>query len=113
MSHSDVEGLACASTSAPRAGAAIVIIAVATGFVMAMLDVTIVNVALPAMQSGLSMSLAALVWVVDAYTLSFAALLLLGGALANRFGAKLVYMVGLTIFVVASAICGVAPTAEP
>jgi DHA2 family methylenomycin A resistance protein-like MFS transporter len=110
MSRSGVEILPPGSTAAPRAGATIVMVAVATGFVMAMLDVTIVNVALTAMQSSLSMSLTALVWVVDAYTLSFAALLLLGGSLANRFGAKPIYIAGLAIFVLASALCGLSTT---
>jgi DHA2 family methylenomycin A resistance protein-like MFS transporter len=86
----------------------IVLVAVATGFVMAMLDVTIVNVALKAIQGDFSISLTALVWVVDGYTLSFAALLLLGGELATRFGAKRVYLAGLAIFVFASAMCGLA-----
>ncbi|MDE1181901.1 MFS transporter [Paraburkholderia sp.] len=85
----------------------VTLVAVAVGFIMAMLDVTIVNVALKTMQTSLSMSLTALVWVVDAYTLSFAALLLFGGACANRVGAKRIYLCGLAIFVVASLLCGV------
>ncbi|MDR5664382.1 MFS transporter [Burkholderia cenocepacia] len=102
--------------AAPAAGAyasaaarpVLVMVALACGFVMAMLDVTIVNVALKAMETSLSMSLTALVWVVDAYTLSFAALLLLGGALANRYGSKAVYVAGLALFVGASVLCAAA-----
>ncbi|WP_034176197.1 MFS transporter, partial [Burkholderia ambifaria] len=87
-----------------------VMIALACGFVMAMLDVTIVNVALKAMQASLDMSLTALVWVIDAYTLSFAALLLFGGALANRYGPRTIYVVGLALFVAASVLCAAAQT---
>jgi DHA2 family methylenomycin A resistance protein-like MFS transporter len=86
-------------------------LAVALGFVMAMLDVTVVNVALTHIQASLDMSLAGLVWVVDGYTLAFAALLLVGGALANRYGARNAYLAGLALFVAASALCGAAPTA--
>ena len=99
-----------AGTGAGSARPATIMIAVATGFVMAMLDVTIVNVALKAMQDSLSLSLTALVWVVDAYALSFAALLLLGGALADRFGSKTIYLTGLVIFVTASLLCAAAAT---
>ncbi|HEX7689241.1 MAG TPA: MFS transporter, partial [Burkholderiaceae bacterium] len=87
------------------------LVTVALGFVMAMLDVTVVNVALGDVRADLSASLSTLVWVVDGYTLSFAALLLAGGALANRFGARAVYVVGLALFVVASILCGAAPGA--
>ncbi|WP_235442856.1 MFS transporter, partial [Caballeronia mineralivorans] len=99
-----------AGTGASGARPATIMVAVASGFVMAMLDVTIVNVALKAMQDSLSLSLTTLVWVVDAYTLSFAALLLLGGALADRFGSKTIYLTGLVIFVAASLLCAAATT---
>ncbi|UOB60162.1 MFS transporter [Burkholderia pyrrocinia] len=106
------------TNAAPAAGAtganatrpARVMVALACGFVMAMLDVTIVNVALKAMQASLDMSLTALVWVVDAYTLSFAALLLFGGALANRYGPRTIYVAGLALFVAASVVCAAAQT---
>lgn len=87
------------------------LLAVALGFIMAMLDVTVVNVALTHIQASLHMGLAGLVWVVDGYTLTFAALLLVGGALANRYGARNAYLAGLILFVAASALCGAAPTA--
>jgi len=98
------------AAAAPHARPATIMVAVACGFVMAMLDVTIVNVALKAMQNSLAMSLTTLVWVVDAYTLSFAALLLFGGALANRYGSKTIYLTGLGVFVAASALCAAAAT---
>lgn len=86
------------------------LVAVALGFVMAMLDVTVVNVGLTRMQADLGITLAGLVWVIDGYTLTFAALLLIGGALASRHGARAVYMAGLVLFVSASALCALAPT---
>lgn len=85
------------------------LVAVALGFLMAMLDVTVVNVALTHMQADLGISLTGLVWVVDGYTLTFAALLLIGGALAGRHGARRIYAVGLAVFVSASVLCALAP----
>lgn len=79
----------------------------AIGFVMAMLDVTVVNVALPSIAQQFHTPLSDLVWIVDGYTLTFAALLLLAGALADRFGAKRVYLAGLAVFTLASLLCGV------
>jgi DHA2 family methylenomycin A resistance protein-like MFS transporter len=86
------------------------LIAVALGFVMAMLDVTVVNVASTHIQNGLAIGLSGLVWVIDGYTLSFAALLLACGALANRYGARAIYLCGLVVFIAASALCGLAPS---
>ncbi|HKT64741.1 MAG TPA: MFS transporter [Burkholderia sp.] len=83
---------------------------VALGMFMAVLDTTIVNVALPAMRASLGATVAGLAWIVDAYTLSFAALILAGGVLSDRFGAKHAYLAGLAIFVLASAGCGFAPS---
>jgi DHA2 family methylenomycin A resistance protein-like MFS transporter len=85
-----------------------ILLTVSCGFIMAMLDVTVVNVALSDIQRDFSVRLASLVWVVDSYTLTFAALLLLGGALADRVGARRVYMLGLVLFICASALCGAA-----
>jgi EmrB/QacA subfamily drug resistance transporter len=73
---------------------------------MLLLDVTIVNVALPDIQSALSASFADLQWVVDAYALTLAALLLTAGSLADLFGRRRVYLIGLTVFTVASGLCG-------
>lgn len=85
-----------------------VVFAIALGFVMAMLDVTVVNVALGDIQREFTSPLSTLVWIVDAYTLTFASLLLLGGTLADWIGAKRAYISGLAIFVLASALCGFA-----
>jgi MFS transporter, DHA2 family, methylenomycin A resistance protein len=89
---------------------ALILLAVSLGFVMAMLDVTVVNVALGDIQKTFDAPLSALVWIIDAYTLTFAALLLLGGAIADRIGAKRAYMLGLLWFIAASALCAVAPS---
>jgi len=82
----------------------------AIGFVMAMIDVTAVNTALSDISVSLAVPLTGLVWVVDGYTLTFAALLMAGGALADRFGPKAVYQGGLSVFILGSVLCAVAPS---
>src|SRR3954471_1486952 len=69
---------------------------------MVVLDVTIVNVALPAIQADLGFSAAGLQWVVNAYTLAFGSLLLLGGRLTDVFGRRRMFLAGLGLFAVAS-----------
>src|SRR5258705_2041799 len=81
------------------------LVTVTVGYVMAMLDVTVVNVALHSIRDDLSMTLAGQVWIIDGYTLTFAALLLAGGGLANRYGARAVYVTGLAALVATSALC--------
>jgi MFS transporter, DHA2 family, methylenomycin A resistance protein len=81
------------------------------GFVVVQLDVTIVNVALPRISTDLHASMAALQWVVDAYALVFAVLLLSAGVLGDRFGAKRSFSFGFFLFAVASLGCGMAPNA--
>ncbi|QWC86464.1 MFS transporter [Nocardioidaceae bacterium] len=83
--------------------------AVCLGIFMLLLDITIVNVALPDIQSELDTSLAGLQWVIDAYALSLAALLLTAGSLADLYGRKRVFMIGLALFTLGSALCGFAP----
>lgn len=75
------------------------------------LDTTIVNVALPAIGAGLGVGTRSLEWTVDAYTLVLAALLMTAGALADRFGRRRVFRLGLVVFGVASLICAIAPSA--
>src|SRR3954453_23279222 len=75
---------------------------------MLLLDATIVNVALPSAQADLGFSDAARGWVVTAYLLAFGSLLLLGGRLADAFGRKNVFIIGLVGFAVASAVAGAA-----
>jgi EmrB/QacA subfamily drug resistance transporter len=77
---------------------------------MIVLDVTIVNVALPAIQRELHFSQANLTWVVNAFLVSFGSLLLLAGRLGDLAGRKRVFLTGLTIFTAASFLCGVAPS---
>jgi DHA2 family methylenomycin A resistance protein-like MFS transporter len=86
-----------------------VLVAALLGFSMIGLDALAVNVALPEIGRALGGSTLGLQWIVDAYTLMFAALLLSAGALSDRFGAKRVYATGLTVFTAASAACGLAP----
>ena len=83
---------------------------ICTGYFMVILDATVTNVALPSIGRGLHGSVTGLQWVVDAYTLSFAALLLTGGALAERLGGRRVFTAGLVVFGAASAACGLAPS---
>src|SRR5215467_235098 len=86
------------------------LVATSFGFVVVQLDVTIVNVALPQIGASLRAGVAGLQWVVDAYTLSFAALLISAGVIGDRFGSRRVYLAGFLLFTAASIVCGVAPT---
>jgi len=80
------------------------------GFFVVTLDAVVVNVALPSIRSDLGGGISGLQWVVDGYTLMFAALLLSAGALSDRVGARRAFAAGLSIFVAASAACGLAPS---
>jgi len=80
------------------------------GFVIVLLDVSVVNVALEALHAKFHAKITHLQWVINAYALVFASLLLTAGALGDRLGAKRVFMVGFTIFTLGSAGCGLAPT---
>src|ERR671934_1774085 len=82
--------------------------AVTFGLFMIMLDNTVVNVALPAMQDDLGISQAGLEWVVNAYALTFGVLLLSGGKLADLLGRRWIFVVGLVIFTASSLACGLA-----
>src|SRR3954452_18810122 len=84
------------------------LVAVCLGIFILLLDITIVNVALPDIQTELSSSFSDLQWVVDAYALTLAALLLTSGSLADMYGRRLLYVIGLGVFTVASLLCGVA-----
>ncbi len=85
--------------------------AVAFGLFMIMLDNTVVNVALPSIERDLKMSIASLEWIVTAYALVFASLLITGGKLADLFGRRRIFVVGLVVFTLSSLACGLAPTA--
>ncbi len=88
-----------------------IVATVSVGFVVTQLDVTIVNIALARLATDLHASVARLQWIVDAYTLAFAVLMLSGGVLGDRYGARRMYAVGLVVFALASLACGLA--AEP
>ena len=85
--------------------------AVSFGLFMIMLDNTVVNVALRSIQQSLHVSQSELEWVVVGYALTFATFMLTGGKLADRYGRRLLFLVGLVIFTAASLACGLAPSA--
>lgn len=86
------------------------LIAALLGFFTITLDAVVVNVTLPTIRHDLGGGVAGLQWVVDGYTLMFAALLLTAGSLADRLGAKRAFGGGMVLFVLASVACGLAPT---
>lgn len=86
------------------------LIVLCLGDLMIVLDTTIVNVALPSIKADLGFTETSLVWVVNAYMLTFAGFLLLGGRLGDLFGQRRLFLVGLTIFTLASFACGIADT---
>jgi len=85
-----------------------VLAATALSYVVVILDTSIVNVALERIAEAFTTGIAGLQWVVNAYIISFASLLLTGGALGDRLGARNVYLAGLIVFTLASALCGAA-----
>src|SRR5215475_15602029 len=86
--------------------ALLVLICTSAPSFMLQLDANIVSVSLPAIAHSLNASFAGIEWVITAYMLSFASLLMPAGALADRFGRKLMLIIGLTVFTVASFLCG-------
>src|SRR5690348_8693092 len=80
------------------------------GDLMIVLDSTIVNVALPSIRADLGFSETSLVWVVNAYMLTFGGFLLLGGRLGDLFGHRKMFLIGIVLFTLASLVCGVANT---
>jgi EmrB/QacA subfamily drug resistance transporter len=87
------------------------LLAVCLATFMLLLDITVVNVALPEIQSDLDTDLTGLQWVVDAYTLLLAALTLSMGTLADRFGRRRLFVIGVGVFTLASLLCGLATSA--
>ncbi|PRC92515.1 MFS transporter [Solimicrobium silvestre] len=86
-----------------------VLMATAISYVVVLLDTSIVNVALDRISVSLGTQIAGLQWVMNAYILAFASLLLSGGTLGDRWGARNIYLAGLVVFTLASAVCGLAP----
>ncbi|MBS42506.1 MAG: MFS transporter [Nocardioides sp.] len=97
-----------AASSAPPRTDWWTLVAVCTGVFMLLLDITIVNVALPDIQRDLDATLSDLQWIVDAYALSLASLLLTAGSLADLFGRRLVFVIGTVLFTAGSVACGAA-----
>ncbi|HEX7440182.1 MAG TPA: MFS transporter, partial [Caldimonas sp.] len=99
---------ACAA-DAPPSVRRWVLVATILASSMAFVDGTMVNVALPAIQRDLQATSAGAQWVVEAYALLLAALLLVGGSLGDHFGRRRIFMVGVTLFVAASVACAASP----
>lgn len=101
-----VTGGAAASRRSPW----LVLTVLCLGFFVVLLDTTIVNIAVPALTVGLGAALDQILWIVNAYTLTYAALLITGGRLGDLYGPKRLFLVGLALFTAASAACGLAQT---
>jgi len=86
--------------------------AVSVGLFMIMLDNTVVNVALPSIQRDLDADLSELQWIVTGYALTFAALMLIGGKLADAYGRRKIFVLGIVVFTLASLLCGLAGSSE-
>src|SRR3954468_9200171 len=95
-----------ANTTASERDRWIALVVLCAGFLMIILDQTIVNVALPSIQIDLRFSQSNLAWVVNAYLIAFGGLLLLVGRLGDLIGRKRIFLAGLTVFTAASVLCG-------
>jgi DHA2 family methylenomycin A resistance protein-like MFS transporter len=104
-----IAAMTCRSGTPAAPSFTLVVLATCMAFVVGQLDVTIVNVALPAIAADLQASVAELQWVVDAYAVSFAAFMLSAGAFGDRFGARRAFQWGMGIFCTASIACAAAP----
>ena len=91
---------------------AIILVTCCLSLLIASMDATIVNVAIPNIRADLGASASQLQWVIDIYTLVLASLLLLSGATADRFGRRRTFQIGLTVFALASLLCSIAPNIE-
>ena len=90
----------------------IALVVLCVGMLMIILDATVVNVALPAIQTDLGFSQSSLAWVVNAYLIPFGGLLLLAGRLGDLLGRRSIFLTGLTVFVAASLACGLAQSSD-
>src|SRR3982750_2176052 len=99
-----------ADARCPKASGPWILAATILGSSMAFIDGTAVNVALPALQASLNATVIDVQWVVEAYALFLAALLLAGGSLGDHFGRRLIYSIGVALFALASVWCGLAPS---
>ncbi len=101
-----------ASSAQPLPGAAWTLAAVSVSTFLLMLDLTVVNVAIPDIQRALDAPFSAMQWTLDSYALGLAALVLASGSIADRFGKRRVFAIGLIAFTLASLACGLAPSAS-
>src|SRR5260221_1939526 len=99
-----------APTTGRSSGRWFALIVLCLGALMIVLDTTIVNVALPSIRQDLGFSQTSLAWVVNAYLLTFGGFLLLGGRLGDLFGHRRLFLIGITLFTLASFACGLART---
>src|SRR5215468_9919243 len=99
------------SIAAPRAGGWLAMPVLMAGTFLIVLDFFVVNVTIPAMRRSLHASPSTIEWVVAGYGLTFAAFLITAGRLGDRVGRRLAFSIGIAVFVVASASCGLAPDA--
>src|SRR5215472_4362310 len=90
----------------------LVLLVLTTGFFMILLDTTIVNVAVPAMSTGLGATLDQILWVLNAYLLVYTVLLITAGRLGDLYGQRTLFAIGLFIFTLASALCGLSQNAD-
>ncbi|MFC0573787.1 MFS transporter [Paraburkholderia solisilvae] len=104
-----IRGARCSLHDRPCRHKRLALAATILGSSMALIDGSVVNVALAALQSELHASVAAIQWVVDAYLLMLASLVLVGGALGDRYGRRRIFVCGIVLFTLASAACGLAP----
>src|SRR4051812_21624439 len=93
-------------TTTTERGRWVALYVLCVGMLMIVLDVTVVNVALPSIQSDLGFSSSSLAWVVNAYLIAFGGLLLLAGRLGDLVGRRRLFLAGLTVFTAASLLCG-------
>src|SRR5678816_1800686 len=90
----------------------VILVTCCLALVLTAMDATIVNIALPAIRSDLHASVAELQWSIDSYTMVVASFLLLAGSIADRFGRRKTFQVGLLVFSLGSLLCSVAPNAR-
>ena len=108
MNRNTVTSPKRSGTSPPQVRPYLVLTICCASLLLIGMDVTIINVALPAIQLDLHASLAGLQWVIDAYTLTLASLLIFSGSMADRYGRRRVFLIGLTVFCVGSLLCSLA-----
>ena len=94
--------------SADRTNRTVTVVVACLATAMLMLDISVINTALSDIADGLDTGLTGLQWVIDAYTIPLAATVLTAGAVADRFGRRKLFLLGLVIFTVSSAVCGAA-----